>query len=200
MANAISAKDVQELRTRTGAGMMDCKKALEEAHGDVEKAVELLRARGAAKMAKRAGHAAREGLVSSYIHHDGRIGVLVEVNCETDFVARNPEFQTLVRYIAEQVAATSPIAVDKDMVPPERVDQERRIFQAQVEGSGKPAHVLEKIVTGKLDAFYRDVALVHQAWIREPKRSIGDLVAELSTKVGERIVIRRFTRYQLGEA
>ncbi len=195
----IPAKDVQELRTRTGAGMMDCKKALTETDGDIEKAIEVLRKKGAAKAEKRATKAAREGLVTSYIHHNGRVGVLVEVNCETDFVARNPEFHTLVRHIAEQIAATAPIAVDKDMVPPERVEQERRIFVGQVEGSDKPAHVIEKIVTGKLEAFYRDVALLHQAWVREPKRTIADLVSELSAKVGERIVVRRFTRYQLGE-
>jgi elongation factor Ts len=199
MATTISAKEVQELRTRTGAGMLDCKKALEEADGDLERAIELLRAKGAAKAAKRAGQVAREGLVESYIHHNGRVGVLVEVNCETDFVARNPEFRTLVRHIAEQIAATAPVAVDKDMVPADRIEQERRIFLAQVEGSGKPAHVVEKIVTGKLEAFYRDVALLHQAWVREPKRTIADLVAELSAKVGERIAVRRFTRYQLGE-
>jgi elongation factor Ts len=179
--------------------MMDCKKALTETNGDLEKAIELLRKKGAAKAEKRATKAAREGLVASYIHHNGRVGVLVEVNCETDFVARNPEFHTLVRHIAEQIAATAPIAVDKDMVPAERVEQERRVFVGQVEGSGKPAHVIEKIVTGKLEAFYRDVALVHQAWVREPKRTIADLVSELSAKVGERIVVRRFTRYQLGE-
>jgi elongation factor Ts len=195
----IPAKDVQELRTRPGAGMMDCKKALTETDGDIEKAIEVLRKKGAAKAEKRATKAAREGLVTSYIHHNGRVGVLVEVNCETDFVARNPEFHTLVRHIAEQIAATAPIAVDKDMVPPERVEQERRIFVGQVEGSDKPAHVIEKIVTGKLEAFYRDVALLHQAWVREPKRTIADLVSELSAKVGERIVVRRFTRYQLGE-
>jgi elongation factor Ts len=195
----IAAKEVQQLRTRTGAGMMDCKQALEEAHGDLEKAIELLRKRGAAKAEKRIGKTAREGLVSSYIHHNGRVGVLVEVNCETDFVARSAEFHAVVRHIAEQIAATAPIAVDKDMVPAERVDQERRVFLSQVEGSGKPAAVLEKIVSGKLEAFYRDVALMHQAWVREPKRTIGDLVAELSAKVGERIVIARFTRYQLGD-
>ncbi len=195
----IGAKEVQELRTRTGAGMMDCKKALTETNGDLETAIELLRKKGSAKAEKRAAKAAREGLVASYIHHNGRVGVLVEVNCETDFVARNPEFHTLVRHIAEQIAATAPIAVDKDMVPAERVERERRVFVGQVEGSGKPAHVVEKIVSGKLEAFYRDVALLHQAWVREPKRSIADLVSELSAKVGERIVVRRFTRYQLGE-
>lgn len=196
---SVTAQSVQELRARTGAGMMDCKKALEQADGDMDKAAELLRARGAAKAEKRAGKVAREGLVGSYIHHNGKVGVLVEVNCETDFVARNPEFHTLVRHVAEHIAAAAPIAVDKDLVPADRVERERRIFEEQVRSSGKPAQMIEKIVSGKLDAFYRDVALLHQAWVREPKKTVGDLVQELSAKVGERIVIRRFTRYQLGE-
>jgi elongation factor Ts len=196
---AVTAQSVQELRARTGAGMMDCKKALEEAHGDMDKAAELLRARGAAKAEKRAGKVAREGLVGSYIHHNGKVGVLVEVNCETDFVARNPEFHALVRHVAEHIAAAAPVAVDKDLVPADRVERERRIFEEQVRTSGKPAQVIEKIVTGKLEAFYRDVALLHQAWVREPKKTVGELVQELSAKVGERIVIRRFTRYQLGD-
>ncbi len=195
----VTAQSVQELRARTGAGMMDCKKALEQAHGDMDKAAELLRARGAAKAEKRAGKVAREGLIGSYIHHNGKVGVLVEVNCETDFVARNPEFHTLVRHVAEHIAAAAPIAVDKDLVPADRVERERRIFEEQVRSSGKPAQMIEKIVSGKLEAFYRDVALLHQAWVREPKKTVGDLVQELSAKVGERIVIRRFTRYQLGE-
>ncbi len=179
--------------------MMDCKRALEEAHGDMDKAAELLRAKGAAKAEKRAGKVAREGLIGSYIHHNGKVGVLVEVNCETDFVARNPEFQALVKQIAEHIAAAAPIAVDKDLVPPDRVERERRIFEEQVRASGKPAQMIEKIVSGKVDAFYRDVALLHQAWVREPKKTVGDLIKELSAKVGERIVVRRFTRYQLGE-
>ncbi len=199
MTTTFTAKDVQELRARTGAGVMDCKRALEEAHGDMDKAAELLRAKGAAKAEKRAGKVAREGLVGSYIHHNGKVGVLVEVNCETDFVARNPEFQALVKQIAEHIAAAAPIAVDKDLVPPDRVERERRIFEEQVRASGKPAQMIEKIVSGKVDAFYRDVALLHQAWVREPKKTVGDLIKELSAKVGERIVVRRFTRYQLGE-
>ena len=199
MTTTFTAKDVQELRARTGAGMMDCKRALEEAHGDMDKAAELLRAKGAAKAEKRASKVAREGMIGSYIHHNGKVGVLVEVNCETDFVARNPEFQALVKQIAEHIAAAAPIAVDKDLVPPDRVERERRIFEEQVRASGKPAQMIEKIVGGKVDAFYRDVALLHQAWVREPKKTVGDLIKELSAKVGERIVVRRFTRYQLGE-
>jgi elongation factor Ts len=197
---SISAKDVQELRARTGAGMMDCKKALEEASGNIDKAVELLRSRGVAKAEKRAGRTTSEGVIGSYIHHNGKIAVLVELNCETDFVARNEEFQQVARYIAEHVAAAAPIAVDKDQIPKEKVEQERRIFTEQVRQSGKPEHMIDKIVEGKIEAFYKDVALMHQAWVREPKKTIGDLVKELSAKTGENVQVRRFVRYQLGEA
>jgi elongation factor Ts len=196
---AVTAKDVQELRQRTGAGMMDSKRALEEAHGDMDRAVELLRKRGTAKAEKRLSKEAREGLIVSYIHHDGKLGVLVEVNCETDFVARNPEFRTLVQDIAMHIGAAAPVAVDKDSVPPDRVDKERRLFEEQVRESGKPAHLLDKIVAGKVEAFYKDVALIHQAWVRDPKKTIGDLITEFSAKVGERIVVRRFTRFRVGE-
>jgi elongation factor Ts len=198
MAN-ISAKDVQELRARTGAGMMDCKKALEEVGGDMERAVEYLRAKGAAKADKRAGRNTSEGIIGSYIHHNGKIAVLVEVNCETDFVARTDDFKELARYLAEHVAAAAPIAVDKDMVPADKVESERRIFVEQVRAAGKPEAMIEKIVQGKIDAYYKDVCLLHQAWVREPKKTIGDLVKEVSAKTGENIQVRRFTRYQLGE-
>jgi elongation factor Ts len=197
---SISAKDVQELRARTGAGMMDCKKALEEANGDIDKAVENLRKRGVAKAEKRAGRTTSEGVIGSYVHHNGKIAVLVELNCETDFVARNEEFQQLARYLAEHIAAAAPIAVDKDQVPKEKIEQERRIFTEQVRQSGKPEHMIEKIVDGKIEAFYKDVALLHQAWVRDPKKTIGDLVKELSAKTGENVQVRRFVRYQLGEA
>ena len=200
MATTISAKDVAALRERTGAGMMDCKKALEETAGDVDKAVELLRSKGAAKAEKRAGRQTKEGMIGTYVHHDGKIAVLVEINCETDFVARTDDFRQLGKYLAEQVAAASPIAVDKDQVPQDRVDSERRIFVEQVKQSGKPANMIEKIVDGKIEAFYKDVALLHQAWVREPKKTVGDLVKELAAKTGENIQVRRFVRYQLGEA
>jgi elongation factor Ts len=195
----IAPKDVQELRQRTGAGMMECKRALEEAGGDMDRAVEILRKKGAAKAEKRVGKETREGLIGSYIHHDGKLGVIVEVNCETDFVARNPEFQQLVRYIAEHIAAAAPVAIDKDAVSPERVERERRLFEEQVRESGKPAHLIDRIVTGKVEAFYRDVALLHQAWVRDDKQTIGDLITAFSAKVGERIVVRRFTRFKVGE-
>ena len=195
----ISAKEVSELRQRTGAGMMDCKKALEETKGDMDAAVEHLRKTGAAKAEKRAGREVREGLVGDYIHFTGKIGVLVEVNCETDFVARTDDFKSLVKHIAEHIAAAAPIAVDKDQVPPEKVEQERRIFVEQVKQSGKPEHLIEKIVEGKVAAYYKDVCLLHQAWIRDDKNTIGDLVKELSGKTGENIQVRRFTRFQIGE-
>jgi elongation factor Ts len=200
MTATITAKDVAALRERTGAGMMDCKKALEETSGDLDKAVELLRSKGAAKADKRAGRQTKEGMIASYIHHNGKIAVLVELNCETDFVARTEDFQQLGKYVAEHVAAASPIAVDKDQVPQDKVDSERRIFVEQVKAEGKPEHMIDKIVEGKVQAFYKDVALLHQAWVRDPKKTIGDLVKETSAKTGENVQVRRFVRYQLGEA
>jgi len=197
---AITAKDVAALRERTGAGMMDCKKALEEANGNLDKAVELLRSKGAAKADKRAGRQTKEGLIANYVHHNGKIAVLVELNCETDFVARTDDFQQLGKWLAEHIAAAAPIAVDKDAVPQEKVESERRIFVEQVKAEGKPDHMIDKIVEGKIQAFYKDVALLHQAWVREPKKTIGDLVKEVSAKTGENIQVRRFVRYQLGEA
>ena len=196
---AISAKDVAALRERTGAGMMDCKKALEETGGDLDKAVEMLRSKGAAKADKRAGRQTKEGVIGSYIHHNGKIAVLVEINCETDFVARTEDFQQLGKSLAEHIAAAAPLAIDKDQVPQEKVDSERRIFVEQVKAEGKPDHMIEKIVEGKVQSFYKDVALMHQAWVREPKKTIGDLVKEVAGKTGENIQVKRFTRYQLGE-
>jgi elongation factor Ts len=195
-----SAKDVSELRQRTGAGMMDCKNALEEASGDLNKAVEILRSKGAAKAEKRSGRTTSEGVIGSYIHHNGKIAVLVELNCETDFVARTDDFQQLGKFVAEHVAAAAPLAVDKDQIPSDKVESERRIFVEQVRASGKPENMIEKIVDGKIEAYYKDVALLHQAWVRDPKKTIGDLVKETSAKTGENIQVRRFVRYQLGEA
>jgi elongation factor Ts len=194
-----TAKDVAVLRERTGAGMMDCKNALDATGGDIEKAIEHLRATGAAKAEKRAGRQTKEGMVANYIHHNGKIAVLVELNCETDFVARTEDFQQLGKWIAEHIAAAAPIAVDKDQVPQEKVESERRIFIEQVKSEGKPEHMIDKIVEGKVQAFYKDVALMHQAWVREPKKTIADLVKEVSAKTGENVQVRRFVRYQLGE-
>jgi elongation factor Ts len=194
----ITAKDVAALRERTGAGMMDCKKALEETNGDLDKAIELLRSKGAAKADKRSGRQTKEGVIGSYIHHNGKIAVLVEINCETDFVARTDDFQQLGKWLAEHVAAAAPLAVDKDQVPQEKVESERRIFVQQVKDEGKPEHMIDKIVEGKIQAFYKDVALMHQMWVRDPKKSIGDLVKEVSAKTGENVQVRRFVRFQLG--
>src|SRR5688500_2067486 len=194
-----TAKDVQALRQRTGAGMMESKKALEENAGDMEKAVEYLRTKGIAKAEKRTGKQTSEGVIGSYIHHNGKVGVMVEINCETDFVARTDDFKQLVKFVAEHIAAAAPVAVDKDQVPQDKVERERRIFVEQVKESGKPDHLIEKIVSGKVEAYYRDVALVHQAWVREPKKTVGDLVKEASAKLGEHIQVRRFVRFQMGE-
>ncbi len=199
-AKGISAKEVAELRQRTGAGMMDCKAALTETKGDMDAAVELLRKKGMAKADKRAGRAASEGQITSYIHHNGKIGVLVEVNCETDFVARTDDFKNLVKSIAEHIAATAPLAVDKDQIAPEKIEQERRIFAEQVKQSGKPANLVDKIVEGKVEAFYKEVSLLNQPWVRDDKKTVGDLVKEMSAKTGENIQVRRFARFQMGEA
>jgi elongation factor Ts len=194
----ITADLVKQLRERTGVGMMECKKALAESAGDLEKAVDALRKSGAAKAEKRAGREAREGLVEAYIHPGNRVGVLIEVNCETDFVARTPEFQELVRNLAMQVAAAGAEFVRREEVPAERVEREREIFRAQLEGQGKPAAILDKIVDGKLQKFFAEVCLLEQPYIRDDKIMVGDLVREASGKTGENIVVRRFSRFRLG--
>ncbi len=195
-----TAKDVMELRARTGAGMMDAKRALEEAGGDMDKAAEALRVKGIAKADKRSGKQTSEGAITSYIHHNGKVGVLVEVNCETDFVARTDDFKTLCREIALHIASAAPVSVDKDGVPQERVDSERRIAEEQAKASGKPDNIIQRMVEGKVESYYKDNCLVYQPWIREPKKSIADLIKETSARVGENIVVRRFTRFQMGEA
>ena len=194
-----TAKDVQELRARTGAGMMECKKALEENKGNIEQAIEYLRKKGIAKAEKRVGRATSEGAVASYIHHNGKVGVLVEVNCETDFVARTDDSRELVRYIAEHIAAASPLSVDETGIPAEKLETERRIATEQVKNEGKPANIVDKIVEGKVKAYLKDVTLLNQPWVREPKKSIGDLLKETSAKLGENVQVKRFVRFQLGE-
>ena len=196
---AFTAKDVQELRQRTGAGMMECKRALEETKGDKEQAVENLRKKGIAKAEKRLGKQTSEGQITSYIHHNGKVGVLVEVNCETDFVARTDDFKTLAREIALHIASAAPLAVDKDGVPADAVQREKRIFEEQARESGKPENIIAKMVEGKVESYYKEVVLLSQPWIREPKKTIGDLVKEASARVGENIVVRRFVRFQMGE-
>ena len=196
---AFTAKQVQELRQKTGAGMMDAKRALEEAGGDMAKAGELLRAKGMAKADKRADRTASEGRVGSYIHHNGKVGVLVEVNSETDFVSGTDEFKELVREIALHIASAAPLAVDRDGIPAADVERERRIAEQQFAESGKPESLREKIVEGKVEAFYKQNCLLSQEYVRDPKKKVGDLVKELSAKVGENIVVKRFARFQLGQ-
>jgi len=196
----VSASLVRDLRDKTGAGMMDCKRALAESQGDLEKAIVFLREKGLAAAAKRATRAASEGTVGSYIHAGGKIGVLIEVNCETDFVARTPQFQTLVKELAMQVAAANPRYVVREEVPASVLDSERDIYRAQAASSGKPAAVIEKIVDGKIDKFFADVCLLEQPFIKEPQKSIRQLVTDAIAQLGENVVVRRFARFQLGEA
>lgn len=196
---AISAAMVKELREKTGAGMMECKKALEEADGDIEKAIDILRARGAAKAAKRAERETREGAIGSYIHMGGRIGVMVEVNCETDFVARTEAFQELVRDLAMHIAASSPLAITAEDIPAEIVERERNVYREQVKNEGKPENIWDKIVEGKLKKFFQENALLSQPFVKNPDKTVEQLITEVSAKTGEKIQVRRFVRYELGE-
>ncbi len=195
----ITADLVKQLRERTGAGMMECKKALADTAGDLDRAVDALRKSGAAKAEKRADRAANEGRVDSYIHPGNRVGVLIEVNCETDFVARTPEFEDLVRNLAMQAAAAGAEYVRREDVPGERVERERGIYRAQMEGQNKPAAVIDKIIEGKLDRFYSEMCLLDQPYIRDDKKTIADIVQEAVAKTGENIVVRRFARFRLGQ-
>ena len=196
----ISADQVKQLRDRTGAGMMECKAALAEALGDMEEATTLLRKRGLAQAAKRAGRTTAQGLIGSYIHLGGRIGVLVEVNCESDFVARTDDFQSLVKELAMHIAATDPRWVRREQVPAEAIEKEQSIYRAQLQDSGKPAHVLDKIIEGKLGSFYSQFVLLDQPSIRDPTMTVIQLVAQTSAKTGENITIGRFMRYRVGES
>ena len=194
----ISSDTVKELREKTGAGIMDCKRALADSGGDLEKAIDLLRQKGLSAAAKKASREAKEGLVSSYIHGGGKIGVLVEVNCETDFVARNSEFQELVKDIAMQIAASNPSYVRREDVPADLLDRERSIYKIQAKESGKPEHVLDKIVEGKVEKFYLETCLLEQPFVKDPSVTINDMVQQKIAKIGENIIVKRFTRYQLG--
>jgi len=195
----MSLDAVKELREKTGAGLLDCQKALGEAAGDVEKALRLLRERGIAKAAKKSTRVAADGQVGAYIHPGGKIGVLIEVNCETDFVAKTEEFQRLVRDLAMQVAASAPRYVRRDDVPAGEVDSERQIYRAQAEKSGKPAQVIERIVAGQLDRYYQDTCLLEQAYIKQSDRTVGDVLKEAIVRFGVNVDVRRFARFQLGE-
>lgn len=194
-----TAKDVQTLRQKTGAGMMECKRALEENKGDMQKSEEYLRVKGIAKAEKRTGKRTSEGQITSYIHHNGKVGVMVEINCETDFVARTDDFKRLARQVAMHIAASPAIAVDREGIPADKVEVERRIAEEQARATGKPDAIIKKIAEGKVEAFFKDNTLLHQPWIEDPKKTIGDLIKEASAKVGENIQVRRFVRYQMGE-
>ena len=195
----ITAALVKELRERTGAGMMDCKKALTEVGGEIEKAIDFLREKGLAAAAKKEGRVAAEGIVDSYIHGGGRIGVLLEVNCETDFVAQTEDFKLFVRDIALQIAAARPQYLVKEEVPVEVLQHEKDILRAQALNEGKPEKIIEKMVDGRIEKFYKEVCLMEQGFVKDPDKTIRDLVLEKTSKIGERIVIRRFSRFELGE-
>ena len=195
----ISASSVKELRERTGAGMMDCKKALTETNGDIEKAIDYLREKGLAAAAKKAGRVASEGIVEAYIHGGGRIGVLVEVNCETDFVAKTDDFKVFVKDIAMHIAAANPQYLSKEEVPESIIAHEREVFKAQALNEGKPEKIIEKMVEGRIEKYYKEICLLEQAFIKDPDKTVSGMVTERIAKIGENISIRRFVRYQLGE-
>ncbi len=195
----ITAEMVRQLRERTGAGMMDCKKALTETNGDEEKAIELLRERGIAKAAKKAGRVAAEGLVEAYIHGGGRIGVLVEVNIETDFAAKNEEFKTFVKDVAMQIAASNPEYVSREQVPAAIIENEKEILRVQARNEGKPEKIIEKMVEGRIEKFYTEKCLLDQAFIKDPDVTVDQLLKEKIAHIGENISIRRFARFERGE-
>ena len=196
----IDAKIVKELRDKTGAGMMDCKRALVETDGDLEKAVEALRKAGVTKAQKKGVRSAREGLVYSYIHHGGRLGVLVEVNCETDFVAKTDGFKELVHNLAIQIAATNPVSVSREQVPEELVKSEEDIYTEQAKNSKKPDKVIEKIVSGKMDKYFQEICLLEQPFIKDPDKIVKDLITESIATLGENISVGRYIRYAVGES
>ena len=195
----ISAKEVKRLRDATGTGMMDCKRALTETEGDFEKAVDLLRAKGAAKVAKRADKAADEGTVGSYVHFDNRTAVIVEVNCETDFVANTDDFRSLAKDIALHIASMAPLAISADDIPSEVVERERAVNEERVRKEGKPEKIAPRIVEGRLRKFFEDNTLLAQPFVKDPDRTIGDLIRDTSAKIGEKITVARFARIKVGE-
>jgi len=197
---AITATQVKELRDMTAAGFMECKAALSEADGDLDKAVQILRTRGQAKAAKRAGRATAQGLVGTYVHPGAQVGVLVEINCESDFVARTDDFQTLVKEVSMHIAAANPLYTTRDEVPEDALDREREIFRAQFKDSDKPPAIVDKIVEGKLNSYYEQVVLLDQPSIRDPKTTVGELVKAAIAKLGENITVSRFARFKVGDA
>ncbi|MBD3380696.1 MAG: translation elongation factor Ts [candidate division Zixibacteria bacterium] len=196
---AISAKVVKELRDKTNAGMMDCKKALEEAGGEMEKAIEILREKGIAKAAKKSERATEEGVIYAYIHPGDKLGVLVEINCETDFVAKTDDFKAFVKDVAMQVAAANPLVVQREEVDPELIEKERQIYRTQALNEGKPEKIVDKIIDGKIEKYYKEICLMEQPFIRDQDKSITDLQNETIATLGENITIKRFCRYRLGE-
>ena len=190
---------VRELRARTNAGIVDCKNALKESDWDIDKAVDILRTKGLALAAKKVGRIAKEGIIDAYIHPGDRLGVLVEVNCETDFVARTQEFKRFVRDIALQIAASEPIAVSREELPSDVIEREKEIYTSMVKDLKKPPEIIEKIVNGKLEKFYSDVCLLEQPFVKIPEKTVGEYIKEQIAKFGENIIIRRFTRFRLGE-
>ena len=195
----ISASLVKELRERTGAGMMDCKRALGEVGGDLEKAIDFLREKGLAAAAKKSGRVTAEGLVESYIHGGGRIGVLVEVNCETDFVAKTDKFKALVKDIAMQIAASKPECIRREEVPQETITREKEVLAAQAANEGKPEKIIQKMVEGRIEKYYKEVCLLEQPFIKDPDKTVSQLLTESISKIGENISVRRFARFELGE-
>jgi len=196
----ISAEMVKQLREKTGSGIMDCKQALTESDADLEKAVEFLRKKGLATAAKRAGRAMSEGIIQSYIHMGGKLGVMVEVNCETDFVAKNEDFQEFARNIAMHIAASNPLGITPEDIPEEIINKEMEIYRAQAKELGKPDNIVDKIAEGKLNKFIKDNCLLNQPYVRDPDKAVADLLNELIAKIGENITVKRFVRFQLGES
>jgi elongation factor Ts len=195
----ISASTVKELRDKTGAGMMDCKEALKQSDGDISKAIDFLRKKGLATAAKRAGRAMSEGTIQTYIHTGGKLGVMVEVNCETDFVAKNEDFVQFARNIAMHVAATNPVSISQQDVPKEVIEKEMEIYRDQIRAMGKPEQMIDKIAEGKLSKFYKENCLLNQGYVRDPNVTISDIINEQIAKIGENITIKRFVRFQVGE-
>jgi elongation factor Ts len=190
---------IKELRTRTGAGMLDCQKALKESSGNVQKAIDILRKKGIAKAETKAGRSANEGIIEAYIHPGSKLGVLIELNCETDFVAKNDEFVKLAHDIAMHIAATDPVSVSREEVPQEVLDREREIYSEQLRSQGKPENMIEKIVDGRLDKYFKESCLVEQQYVKNPEKTVKELIAEMIAKFGENIVVSRFKRFKVGE-